>query len=204
MAGACFPRSTWRPRAWKPTSPTCDPQGRRRGELPDHPALLRQPRLLRLPRAARAAGIEVPIVLGSSRSSATRRFGAPASSATPRSRPPWRAPSAPSTATSGRSTSSGSRTAPSSARSCSPGSARNPLLRPQLHAATRDPDGASRAPWDSGPDAPERRREHPGAESSGALTRLLCDAGLSAPRGRRISYDVHGEGERPIVLVHGS
>ena len=40
-------------------------EGRFRGQLPDHPALLRQPGLLRLRRARRAAdGIEVPILAG--------------------------------------------------------------------------------------------------------------------------------------------
>ena len=64
IGGACFPEV--HPEAAEPRGRPRLPedQGRERRELPDHPALLRQPALLRLRPAARAAGIDVPIIPG--------------------------------------------------------------------------------------------------------------------------------------------
>ncbi len=141
-------------------------EGGRRRRLPDHPALLRQPRVLRLARRG-ARGREStsrssPV---SSRSSTSRRRGASAPTATQTCRSRSSSSSRRSAATRRPSASSGSPTRPASARSCSPRGA------PGIHfytvnraPATRAVLGALRVarPWERAQSPawrpPERRR----------------------------------------------
>ena len=202
IGGACFPEVHPRPTSLRGRPRLPEDQGRRRRQLPDHPALLRQPRLLRL-RAPRARGrastcrsspASIPIVSYEQ----VRRICALCDATIPRDA--GRRARGPRRRRARRVRVRDRLRRRSSARSCSPRGApgihfyalnRWPATRAILvRAARRAAVG------------PRPGRSAPALGPPAGHLDSPRDAGVS-PQGQADLLRDHGEGERPLVLIHG-